>query len=60
MRSRLVLFLALGLWFAPRGAAAEAVTVDPSIPAYAVVSGVAGNLSSIGSDTLNNLMTLWA
>jgi phosphate transport system substrate-binding protein len=24
------------------------------------VSGVAGNLNSIGSDTLNNLMTLWA
>ena len=30
------------------------------MPAYKAVSGVSGNLSSIGSDTLNNLMTLWA
>jgi phosphate transport system substrate-binding protein len=34
--------------------------VDPAIPAYAPVSGVSGNVNSIGSDTLNNLMTLWA
>jgi phosphate transport system substrate-binding protein len=36
------------------------VEVDPAIPAYSPVSGVSGNLNSIGSDTLNNLMTLWA
>ena len=36
------------------------MTVDPAIPAYKPVSGIAGNLNSIGSDTLNNLMTLWA
>ena len=42
------------------GAQAEKVTVDAAIPAYAPVSGVSGNLNSIGSDTLNNLMTLWA
>ena len=35
-------------------------TVDPDLPDYEPVSGVSGNLSSIGSDTLNNLMTLWA
>lgn len=34
--------------------------VDPALADYQRVSGVAGNLSSIGSDTLNNLMTLWA
>ncbi len=34
--------------------------VDPALPEYQKVSGVSGNLSSIGSDTLNNLMTLWA
>src|SRR5215467_8868919 len=28
--------------------------------AYKKVSGVSGNLSSVGSDTLNNVMTLWA
>gem|GEM_PF-4253226 len=28
--------------------------------AYKKVSGVTGNLSIVGSDTLNNVMTLWA
>jgi phosphate transport system substrate-binding protein len=41
-------------------AGADAVTVDPKIPEYAATSGVSGNLKSIGSDTMNNLMTLWA
>jgi phosphate transport system substrate-binding protein len=39
---------------------AAKVEVDPALPAYAQTSGVTGNLNSIGSDTLNNLMTLWA
>ena len=34
--------------------------VDAGIPGYEKTSGVSGNLNSIGSDTLNNLMTLWA
>ncbi len=34
--------------------------VDPKLPAYEQVSGISGSLSSVGSDTLNNLMTLWA
>jgi len=34
--------------------------IDPAMPDYKAVSGVSGNLNSIGSDTLNNLMTLWA
>ncbi len=34
--------------------------VDPALPEYQPVSGVSGSLKSIGSDTLNNLMTLWA
>lgn len=40
--------------------AEEALTVDPAIAPYRKTSGVAGNLNSIGSDTMNNLMTLWA
>jgi phosphate transport system substrate-binding protein len=36
------------------------IAVDPAIGAYEATSGVSGNLNSIGSDTLNNLMTLWA
>lgn len=35
-------------------------TVDENLPAYGKTSGVSGNLSSVGSDTLANLMTLWA
>ncbi len=34
--------------------------VDPALPEYKPASGVSGNFSSVGSDTLNNLMTLWA
>jgi phosphate transport system substrate-binding protein len=42
-------------------AAANAeVKVDPDLSPYKAVSGVSGNLSSVGSDTLNNLMTYWA
>ncbi|HEX4871106.1 MAG TPA: phosphate ABC transporter substrate-binding protein PstS family protein [Nevskiaceae bacterium] len=42
--------------------AAEGVSsqVDPNLPEYQLAAGVSGNLSSVGSDTLNNLMTLWA
>lgn len=43
------------------GASALAVAqVDENLPNYERVSGISGNLSSVGSDTLNNLMTLWA
>lgn len=38
----------------------QATGVDPSLPDYKKASGVSGNLSSVGSDTLANLMTLWA
>jgi len=54
--------LMAALTFAAAGvAAANAVAaVDPSIPTYTKTTGVSGNLSSVGSDTLANLMTLWA
>jgi phosphate transport system substrate-binding protein len=41
-------------------AGAEAVKVDPAIAAYQKTSGVSGNINSVGSDTMNNMMTLWA
>ncbi|SBS31036.1 Phosphate-binding protein PstS precursor [Marinomonas aquimarina] len=34
--------------------------VDANLPSYTKASGVSGNISSVGSDTLANLMTLWA
>jgi len=39
---------------------AQPIKVDPSIAGYARTSGISGNLSSVGSDTCNNLMTFWA
>ena len=38
----------------------DAIVLDPALKGYIKVSGVSGNVNSIGSDTLNNLMTLWA
>ena len=35
------------------------LSVDPNLPEYTPVPGISGNLNSIGSDTLNNLMLLW-
>lgn len=37
-----------------------ATTVDPNLPDYTKVSGISGSLNSVGSDTLNNMMTLWS
>lgn len=54
---RSLLLAAGALSLAPAALAAE---VDPAIPGYERTSGVSGNLSSVGSDTLANLMTLWA
>ncbi len=51
--------IAVGFMFAGSEAFAQA-KVDPKLGPYGKTSGVGGNLSSIGSDTLNNLMTLWA
>ncbi|MBD9413624.1 phosphate ABC transporter substrate-binding protein PstS family protein [Pseudomonas sp. PDM16] len=42
------------------GAATAFAAVDPAIPGYEKTTGVSGNLSSVGSDSLANLMTLWA
>ena len=39
--------------------AAAQVPVDQKLAAYAPTEGVSGTIKSIGSDTMNNLMTLW-
>jgi len=52
--------IALALPFAATVAGAGEVKVDPKIATYTPTTGVAGNIDSIGSDTLNNLMTFWA
>lgn len=55
-----VLFVAAAVLAVAPFAVAEQVTVDAAIPSYQKVSGVSGSLNSVGSDTMNNLMTLWA
>jgi phosphate transport system substrate-binding protein len=50
--------VAAGLALATSAAAQQ--KVDPRLLSYKAVSGVSGSLISIGSDTLNNLMTYWA
>ena len=56
--AKATLFIAIAA--AAFNAYAGPVEVDPAVPAYTQSSGVSGNLNSIGSDTLNNLMTFWA
>ncbi len=40
--------------------ASAQVKVDEALPMYKPVQGISGSIKSVGSDTLNNLMTLWA
>lgn len=39
--------------------AEEPAKVDAGIPSYTKTSGVSGNINSVGSDSMNNLMALW-
>src|SRR4030095_11755349 len=62
MRMRVIVaasLLLLGLLL-DGGRASAQVQLDPGLPPYKAASGVSGNVSSVGSDTLNNLMTFWA
>ncbi|ALO34132.1 phosphate-binding protein [Colwellia sp. MT41] len=38
----------------------SALALDDNLPEYKKVSGISGNVSSVGSDTLANMMTFWA
>ena len=37
-----------------------ASALDEKLPMYNKTSGISGNFSSVGSDTLANMMTFWA
>ena len=56
--ARIALILSPIFLFGP-SASAQALKVDPKLAPYKKVAGVNGNLNSIGSDTLNNLMAFW-
>jgi phosphate transport system substrate-binding protein len=53
----LAVVLAVSVVFAP---IALAQSVDEKLPQYKPVPGVSGSIKSVGSDTMNNLMTLWS
>ncbi|WP_201167534.1 MULTISPECIES: PstS family phosphate ABC transporter substrate-binding protein [Halorhodospira] len=53
-------FLGMASMALVAGGPLGAAEVDDDLPNYERVSGISGNLGSQGSDTLNNLMTLWA
>ncbi|WP_027390343.1 PstS family phosphate ABC transporter substrate-binding protein [Chrysiogenes arsenatis] len=60
--SKKITFTALALAAAtviPAAAIASSL-VDPKLPSYKPVQGVSGSLKSVGSDSMNNEMTLWA
>lgn len=55
--SRITSFALLFVWSTTVVAQVE---VDPNLPDYRPVPGIAGgNLKSVGSDTMNNMMALW-
>lgn len=56
-RSIVAAVLAVVLVSAP---AFAQVSVDPNLPDYTPVQGITGSIKSVGSDTMNNMMTLWA
>ncbi len=63
MRKTFRLFIWIGMMVTAclaTGRVLGQVTVDSELPDYKPVEGISGNLKSIGSDTMNNLMTLWA
>jgi phosphate transport system substrate-binding protein len=57
LKRSLLIAVSVGLFLA---STAFGVEVDPNLNSYKPVSGVSGTVKSIGSDTLNNLMTLWS
>ena len=57
---RLLALALVGALTIGTAAAQTKVEVDAALPEYKAAEGVSGSVKSIGSDTMNNLMTLWA
>lgn len=58
MHFRAILFTSM-LWFITQAASAQS-HVDPGLPSYKRTASVTGNLKTVGSDTMNSLVTLWS
>ena len=59
MKNNFVLSILLAVLLFAVSVTAQTIEADKNLPKYKKVSGISGNLSSIGSDTMNNLLTLW-
>lgn len=55
-----LLIASAALLVAATGPAMAQVQVDENLAEYKPISGVTGTIKSVGSDTMNNLMTLWS
>jgi phosphate transport system substrate-binding protein len=51
--------LSVGALLVTSAASAQVIQVEPAITAYQRGPAVSGNLNSVGSDTMNNLLTYW-
>ena len=60
MKIHLKLMIVLLMVVAGLNVASAQTEVDPALSDYSKQSGISGNIISVGSDTLANLMTLWA
>src|SRR5438046_8482938 len=60
MTMKTVMALAVAALTVTAGSAIGQTKLDPDLAPYKTVSGVSGNVSSVGSDTLSNRMTHWA
>lgn len=58
--NKLIRSLVIMVAIVAAAAATAAVVVDAAFPGYKTSGAVTGNLKSIGSDTMNNEMALWA
>lgn len=52
-------FATAGMMTGAASAQDKAHPLDESLPNYEAVQGVTGSIKSMGSDTMNNIMTLW-
>jgi phosphate transport system substrate-binding protein len=59
MKHLVALLTLMGAMLASPGLSFAQVAIDPELPDYVKVDGVSGSIKSIGSDTMNNEMTLW-
>ncbi|MDA0590710.1 MAG: PstS family phosphate ABC transporter substrate-binding protein [Planctomycetota bacterium] len=60
MKKLAIGFVAVVAGLTLQAAGLAQVKVDEKLPVYKPVQGMSGSLKSVGSDTMNNEMTLWA